>query len=75
MARLGYKSINELIGQTQILKQKDHIASNKASGLDLSFILDKEKNFQDRSFIDKRLDEPHSNGSVLDDDLLNDNDF
>ena len=75
MAQLGYKTIDELIGQTHLLKQKDHIASNKASGLDLSFILDKEKSFQNTDFISKRSDKPFSNGSVLDDDLLNDNDF
>jgi glutamate synthase (ferredoxin) len=57
------------------LKQKDHIASNKASSLDLSFILDKEKVFQNTDFIAKRSDLPFSNGSVLDDELINDNDF
>lgn len=39
MAQLGFRSINEMIGRTDVLEAKDAIAHWKAKGLDLSKIL------------------------------------
>ena len=41
MARLGYRSVNEMVGQSQRLDVRKAIAHWKASGLDLSNILHK----------------------------------
>jgi glutamate synthase (ferredoxin) len=45
LANLGYKSIDDIIGQTKILKQKENLTLNKASALDLSFILNHDDTF------------------------------
>ena len=45
LAKLGYRSIDDIIGQTKILKQKENLTLNKASALDLSFILDHDETF------------------------------
>ena len=39
MAQMGFKNVNQMIGRTDILKQKDNISHFKAKTLDLSRIL------------------------------------
>ncbi|MCV6628837.1 MAG: glutamate synthase large subunit [Flavobacteriaceae bacterium] len=43
MAQLGYRTINEMVGQSQKLETKDAISHYKAKGIDLSKILYKPK--------------------------------
>lgn len=45
MARMGYKKLDDLIGQTQLLKQKE-IQYLKASDVNLSMLLNKTELFQ-----------------------------
>ena len=39
MARLGFKTVNDMVGRTDLLKSKDNVRNWKASKLDLSRIL------------------------------------
>jgi glutamate synthase (NADPH/NADH) large chain len=43
MAELGFKTINEMVGQTQCLKVLDEVGQKKYKGIDLSPLLYKEK--------------------------------
>lgn len=75
MAHLGYRSIDELIGQTQLLKQKDNLNIEKSSSVDLSAVLKPEDVYTNREWLEQREDRAHYNGYVLDDDLLFDDEF
>jgi glutamate synthase (ferredoxin) len=75
MAHLGYRSINELIGQTQLLKQKDNLNMEKSSSVDLSAVLKPEDVYTNLDWLEQREDRAHYNGYVLDDDLLFDDEF
>ena len=75
MAHLGYRSINELIGQTQLLKQKDNLIMEKSSSVDLSAVLKPEDVYTNLDWLEQREDRAHYNGYVLDDDLLFDDEF
>jgi glutamate synthase (ferredoxin) len=75
MAHLGYRSINELIGQTQLLKQKDNLNIEKSSSVDLSAVLKPEDVYTNLDWLEQREDRAHYNGYVLDDDLLFDDEF
>ncbi|KAJ4307151.1 glutamate synthase [NADH] [Collariella sp. IMI 366227] len=39
MARLGFRTVNEMIGHAEVLKIRDDIKSNKTANIDLSLIL------------------------------------
>ena len=71
LASLGYKSLQELVGRVDLLKQNKSIRLHKTNNLDLeSLLIDVSKHqsiFQD---IDNK--QPHTNGPVLDDELLSD---
>ena len=74
LAALGFKSLDELIGRTDILKARS-VASNlpKTNNLDVSYLL------QDyglpSNLSSERISQPtHSNGVVLDDVILSDED-
>ena len=75
MAHLGYRSLNELIGQTHLLKQKDGLNIEKSSSLDLSAVLKPEDRYTNREWQEQREDRAHYNGYVLDDDLLFNEEF
>lgn len=74
MARMGYAKLDDLIGQTQLLKQKD-IQYMKASDVNLSMLLNKTDLFQNQDWMKRREAEAHTNGAVLDDDVLEDKAF
>jgi len=57
------------------LKQKDNLVLNKASALDLSFILDHDETFQNQDFLKLRETSAHSNGWVLDSEIMDDKAF
>lgn len=69
LASLGYRSLTEIIGRTDLLQPKEDIALSKTSSLDLSALL--------HPFVtgvaQREADaQPHSNGYVLDNDILAD---
>lgn len=74
MGRMGYKKLDDMIGQTHLLKQKD-IKYAKASDVNLSMLLNKTELFQNQDWMQRREKEAHSNGPVLDDDVLEDEQF
>lgn len=74
MAHLGYTKIDDLIGQTQLLKQKD-VELVKASDVNLSVLLNHSEQFRNQEWLQRRSPVAHSNGPVLDDEVVEDPDF
>ncbi|MGB3492375.1 MAG: glutamate synthase-related protein [Elainellaceae cyanobacterium] len=72
LARLGYRSLNEIIGRSDLLKPRENVTLTKTASLNLDCLTDLPDVREDRSWLNH---EPvHSNGVVLDDELLNDAD-
>jgi len=74
LASLGLRSLDELIGRTDILKARA-VASAlpKTSNLDVSFLL--QDNGLPKNLSSERIAQPtHTNGPVLDDIIVNDED-
>lgn len=69
LAALGLKSLDDLVGRADLLKQRD-IKLAKTSALDLSFVTTFAGETGKSS--DRRKQEVHSNGPVWDDDFLAD---
>lgn len=70
MARLGYRSLNELIGRADLLKVRESVTLTKTPALNLDCLTKLPDTREDRSWL---IHEPvHSNGPVLDDQLLSD---
>ena len=65
MADLGFRTINEMVGQSQCLKFKDDIDHWKYKNLDLSPILYKEKNGEDQGLYHSQ-EQNHQLNDVLD---------
>ncbi|RMF24772.1 MAG: glutamate synthase large subunit [Cyanobacteria bacterium J083] len=70
LAKLGYRSLNEIIGRTDLLVQRQDIKITKTKNLNLECIIKLPDVKQDRSWLDHG--EVHSNGHVLDDEILAD---
>lgn len=70
LARLGYRSLTEIIGRTDLLRQNSEATIAKTNGLDLSCLINLPNVKQDRSWLEHG--DVHSNGAVLDDDILAD---
>nr|YP_009122251.1 ferredoxin-dependent glutamate synthase [Vertebrata lanosa]AJH66009.1 ferredoxin-dependent glutamate synthase [Vertebrata lanosa] len=70
LADLGYESLKNIVGLTSLLKF-NNTAVLKTNNLDLGIIL----NYQDSNKILKFDNFTHSNGNVLDDDILSDHKF
>ncbi len=68
MAQLGFRTVNEMVGQAQFLEQKKNIWHWKFNGLDLSKILFKEKEDKTTSYQSEQQD--HSLDEILDWKLL-----
>jgi glutamate synthase (NADPH/NADH) large chain len=64
MAELGYRTINEMVGQTQMLKMKNEVGHWKYKHLDLSPILYKFEN--DKVGLFKQVPQDHGLSGVLD---------
>ncbi|HEY9606035.1 MAG TPA: glutamate synthase-related protein, partial [Allocoleopsis sp.] len=73
LARLGYRSLDEIIGRADLLKVRDDVKLAKTNGLDLSCLIQLPDTRSDRSWL--QHEDVHSNGPVLDDELLNDPDI
>ncbi|MEY2949246.1 MAG: hypothetical protein RLZZ248_447 [Bacteroidota bacterium] len=69
MAELGFRTINEMVGQTELLKVKKDIAYWKYRHLDLSPILYKEP-VEDNVGQYKRVEQDHGINTVLDRRLI-----
>ncbi len=68
LARLGYRSLDEIIGRADLLKVREGVNLTKTSALNLNCLIDLPDTKSDRSWL--KHEEVHSNGSVLDDQLL-----
>ncbi|NEO26627.1 MAG: glutamate synthase subunit alpha, partial [Kamptonema sp. SIO4C4] len=69
LARLGYRSLNEVIGRSDLLKPRETMKVTKTGGLDLTCLCLHPVS-DDRSWLNH--EEVHSNGPVLDDQILAD---
>ena len=69
MAQLGFHSVNEMIGQTQVLKVRDNIDHWKIKKVDFSPILYKENADQSVGLY-KQMEQNHSIDNVLDRKLI-----
>ncbi|MBD2020937.1 glutamate synthase subunit alpha, partial [Leptolyngbya sp. FACHB-36] len=73
MARLGYRSLNEIIGRADLLKVRESVSLTKTQSLNLDCLTQLPDTRDDRSWLNH---EPvHSNGYVLDDELLSDSEI
>lgn len=70
LARLGYRTLNEVIGRADLLALREGVEIAKTQGLNLSCLLNLPDVRQDRSWLVHEA--VHSNGPVVDDQLLAD---
>lgn len=68
LARLGYKSLSELIGRADLLKVREGVKLTKTHSLNLDCLTQLPDTRSDRDWLQHEL--VHSNGAVLDDELL-----
>ena len=71
MAELGYRTINEMVGQTQSLKLLDDIDHWKYKGVDLSPLLFKEENAEDQT-LHCSIEQKHLIDDIVDRKMLED---
>jgi glutamate synthase (ferredoxin) len=70
LAKLGYRSINEIVGRADLLTMREDVSLTKTQGLNLDCLTQLPDTRDDRSWLQHEA--VHSNGPVLDDELLND---
>ena len=73
LARLGYRSLSEVIGRADLIKERENIHLTKVQALNLNCLLQLPDTTSNRSWL--KHEEVHSNGVVLDDQLLADPDI
>nr|MDJ0577345.1 glutamate synthase large subunit [Xenococcaceae cyanobacterium MO_234.B1] len=73
LARLGYRSLKEIIGRADLLVQRDDVQLTKTQGMNLDCLINLPDVKSDRSWLEH--EDIHSNGAVLDDELLADADI
>ena len=73
MARLGYRSLNELIGRADLLKLREGVSLTKTQALNLDCLTKLPDTRTNRDWLHHEV--VHSNGAVLDDQLLSDRDI
>ncbi|MEH2386286.1 MAG: glutamate synthase large subunit [Nostoc sp.] len=73
LARLGYRSLSEIIGRADLLKLRPEVKLTKTQSLNLDCLLQLPDTRENRSWL--LHEEVHSNGVVLDDKLLADPDI
>jgi glutamate synthase (ferredoxin) len=74
LAGLGFKTLDEVLGRMDLLKERP-VHLSKVKNLDLSFFLDGAGTAADRSWVSARSLSAHSNGPVLDDEMVADSDI
>ncbi|WP_414527429.1 glutamate synthase-related protein [Nodularia chucula] len=70
LAKLGYRSLLDIVGRADLLTTRDGAKVTKTQGLNLNCLLQLPDSKHDRSWLNH--EEVHSNGAVLDDQLLAD---
>ena len=70
LAKLGYRSLDEIIGRTDLLIQNTEATIAKTSGLDLSCLINLPDVKSNRGWL--KHEEVHTNGAVLDEEILAD---
>ncbi|MBV9389369.1 MAG: glutamate synthase subunit alpha, partial [Chroococcidiopsidaceae cyanobacterium CP_BM_ER_R8_30] len=70
LARLGFRSVAEAVGRADLLKVREQVQLTKTQALNLDCITQLPDTIEDRSWLNHEL--VHSNGPVLDDELLAD---
>ena len=70
LARLGYRSLAEVIGRADLLKVREGVTLTKTQALNLDCITQLPDTRSDRTWLTHEL--VHSNGVVLDDQILDD---
>ena len=70
LARLGYRSLTEIVGRTDLLKVREDAQLTKTNVLNLDCLLALPDVREDRSWLEHEA--VHSNGPVLDNDILDD---
>jgi glutamate synthase (ferredoxin) len=70
LAKLGYRSLNELVGRADLLVSRDDVSLTKVKKLDLSTLVQLPDVRSDRTWLNHG--EVHGNGPVLDDEILAD---
>jgi glutamate synthase (ferredoxin) len=70
LARMGYRSLDEIIGRADLLKTREKAQLTKTNSLNLDCLLNLPDVKSDRSWL-KQID-VHENGTVLDDEILAD---
>ncbi|XWK86547.1 MAG: glutamate synthase-related protein [Phormidium sp.] len=70
LAKLGYHTLNDLIGRADLLKVREDVQLAKTEHLDLSYLLALPDTRVDRSWLEHEA--VHTNGDVLEDQLLAD---
>ncbi|UBF29669.1 glutamate synthase subunit alpha [Kovacikia minuta CCNUW1] len=73
MAKLGYRSLNEIIGRADLLTVRTGVTLTKTQSLNLDCLTHLPNTREDRSWLEH--EEVHTNGFVLDDHLLADPDI
>lgn len=73
LARLGYRSLSEIIGRADLLKLRPEVKLTKTRSLNLDCLLQLPDTRENRSWL--LHEEVHSNGVVLDDKFLADPDI
>ncbi len=68
LAKLGYRSLNEIIGRADILTLREGVKLAKTAALNLDCITKLPDTKSDRAWLEHEL--VHSNGHVLDDEIL-----
>ena len=70
LARLGYRSLEEIIGRGDLLKVREGVKLHKTAALNLNCLLELPDTRKDRSWLQHEA--VHGNGPVLDDEILAD---
>ncbi len=68
LARLGYRSLEEIIGRADLLKEREGVKLTKTDALNLNCLLHLPDTRENRSWL--KHEDVHSNGAVLDNQLL-----
>ncbi len=70
LAKFGYRSLSEVIGRADLMKMRENVELTKTRALNLDCLLKLPDTKENRSWLQHEV--VHSNGAVLDDDLLAD---
>lgn len=73
LAKFGYRSLTEITGRADLLVNREEVHLTKTQSLNLNCLLQLPDTKTDRSWL--KHEEVHSNGAVLDDELLKDADI